>query len=191
MKPSTPMLLSFLLPLTLAATAHAQEPSAATPQGFSPAAAPVAAPAAPPPAQPAPVLAAAPPTTALPAPPPPLMVRRSEGLRIAGIVMIPLGAVALGAGSFVAVASSFGGGTVESGGEFGAPVRESSGPSSTAVVGLTFMGVGALTLTGGIIMAAVGGKKIPAPTTEGLAPAPRWAVEPLVGAGTAGVKVRF
>ncbi len=53
------------------------------------------------------------------------------------------------------------------------------------------MGAGALALMGGIVMAVVGSKKVPVRTTEALAPSPRWAAEPLVGAGVAGVKIRF
>lgn len=48
------------------------------------------------------------------------------------------------------------------------------GSSGVARVGLTFMGLGALTLTSGIVMAVVGSKKVPVRTTEALAPAPRW-----------------
>jgi hypothetical protein len=168
MKPSIPMLFSFLLPLTIAATSQAQEPF----------------PAAPAPAAPAPVLApAALPTAPLPPPPSPLLERRSEGLRTAGIVLIPIGSVALVGGLFVTTLGAFG----------GSVSGEGSGPAPATRVALGFMGAGALTLTGGIIMAVVGSKKVPIRTTEALgpAPAPRWSVEPQVGLGSAGVKVRF
>lgn len=182
MKPSSPTLLAFLLPLSLAASARAQEPPPAAPQGVSPAA-PAPPPAAPAPAQPAPVLALAPaPSAALPAPPSPLLERRSEGLRAAGIVLIPLASLALVSGVFVTTAGAF------------APPCDCDSPtglSGATRVGLGFMGAGALALTGGIVMAVVGSKKVPVRTTEGLAAAPRWAAEPLVGAGTAGVKIRF
>jgi hypothetical protein len=180
MKPSTPMLLAFLLPL--AANAHAEEPPPAAPQGVSPGA-PAPPPAAPAPAPPAPVLAPAPaPSTALRAPPSPLLERRSEGLRTAGIVLIPLASIALVSGVFVTTV-----------GALSPPCTCDSptGLSNATRVGLGFMGAGALALTGGIVMAVVGSKKVPVRTVEGLAPAPRWAAEPLVGAGTAGVKVRF
>ena len=123
MKPSIPTLLSFLLPLTLAATAHAQEPSGAAPRDLS---AP-AAPAAPIPEQPAPAFAPAPPMTALPPPPPPLLERRSEGLRVAGIVLIPIGSIALVGGLFVTTLGAFAGTPVESGDGFSAPAASESG----------------------------------------------------------------
>src|SRR5689334_2697957 len=185
MKPSIPTLLSFLLPLTLAATAHAQEPSAAAPQGVA-APAPVYAPE-----PPAPVYAPAAPMADLPPPPPPLMERRSEGLRVAGIVLIPIGSLALLGGVFVTTFGAFGSGHVETGDGFSAAAPSESGPSGAAVVGLTFMGVGAATLTGGIIMTVVGSKKVPVRTTEALAPAPRWSVEPVLGMGSAGFKGTF
>lgn len=194
MKPSIPMLLSFLLPLTLAATSHADEPAAAAPQA-APAVAPAAptAPAEPPPAASAPapttlVYAASPyPTGPLPPPPSPLLERRSEGLRVAGIVLIPLGSVLLLGSSLVAVGSAFGGAMVEDDNGMAVPARE----SNTGRVAVAFMGLGALTLTGGIIMTVVGGKKVPVRTTEALASKPTWTAEPLVGVGTAGVKIRF
>jgi hypothetical protein len=183
MKPSSPMLLAFLLPLALAGTARAQEPPPAAPQGVFPAA-PAPPPAAPAPAQPAPVLAlaSAAPTTALPAPPSPLLERRSEGLRTAGIVLIPLASIALVSGVFVTTV-----------GALSPPCSCDSptGLSGATRVGLGFMGAGALALTGGIVMAVVGSKKVPVRAHEALAPAPSWAAEPLVGAGTAGVKIRF
>ncbi len=182
MKPATPMLLAFLFPLALAATAHAQEPPPAAPQGVSPAA-PAPPPAPPAPAQPAPVLArAAAPSTALPAPPSPLLERRSEGLRTAGIVLIPLASIALVSGVFVTTV-----------GALSPPCSCDSptGLSGATRVGLGFMGAGVLALTGGIVMAVVGSKKVPVRTTEALASTPTWAAEPLVGAGTAGVKIRF
>jgi hypothetical protein len=108
-------------------------------------------------------------------------------------VLIPLGSIALAGGSFLAVISGLSPTPVdETARPSGAlPPNESSGPSSTALVGLTFMGVGALTLTSGIIMTVVGGKKVPVRTTEALAPAPRWTVKPLVGMGSAGVMGTF
>ncbi len=163
MKPSAPMLLSFLLPLTLAANAHAQEPSGATPQDMSPAAAAKA------------------PDADLPAPESPLLERRSEGLRTAGIVLIPLGSTAIVGGMFVTVFA----------GMSGAHEEHGQGPSGPARVGLTFMGLGALALTTGIVMAVVGSKKVPVRTTEALGPAPRWTVQPLVGVGSAGVMGTF
>ncbi len=172
MKPSIPMLLSFLLPLTFAATSQAEEPPPAEPASAALA-----------PSPPAPVLATATlPTAPLPAAPSPLLERRSEGLRTAGIVLIPLGSVALAGGAFVATLGAFGS---------GASGEASSGPTPATRVALGFMGAGALTLTGGIIMAVVGSKKVPVRTTEALAPAPRWSVEPQVGVGSAGVKVHF
>jgi hypothetical protein len=172
MKPSIPMLLSFLLPLTFAAQSRAEEPPPAEPDSAAPA-----------PSQPAPVLGSAMlPTAPLPAAPPPLLERRSEGLRTAGLVLIPLGSVALAGGAFVATLGAFGG-TVRD--------QDSTGPTPATRVALGFMGAGALTLTGGIIMAVVGSKKVPLRTTEALAPAPKWSVEPQVGLGSAGVKVRF
>ena len=172
MKPSIPMLLSFLLPLTFAATSQAEEPPPAEPASAAPA-----------PSSPAPVLATATLSTApLPAAPSPLLERRSEGLRTAGIVLIPLGSVALAGGAFVATLGAFGG---------PASGEASTGPTPATRAALGFMGAGALTLTGGIIMAVIGSKKVPVRTTEALAPAPKWSVEPQVGVGSAGVKVRF
>lgn len=189
MKPSIPTLLSFLLPLTLAATAHAQEPSAAAPQGIAAPAAPAPGYAPPPPA---PVYAPAGPMMALPPPAPPLMERRSEGLRIAGIVLIPIGSLALVGGLFVTTLGAFAGTPVDGGGDgFSSAAPSESGPSGATIAGLTFMGLGAATLTGGIIMAVVGSKKVPVRTTEALAPAPRWSVEPVLGMGSAGFKGTF
>ena len=172
MKPSIPMLFSFLLPLTFAATSQAEEPPPAEP-----------APADPALSTPAPVLGSATLATAtLPAAPPPLLERRSDALRTAGIVLIPIGSVALVGGLFVTTLGAFGG---------PAEGEASSGPTPATRVALGFMGAGALTLTGGIIMAVVGSKKVPMRTTEALAPAPKWSVEPQVGLGSAGVKVVF
>ena len=51
--------------------------------------------------------------------------------------------------------------------------------------------LGALTLTSGIIMKAIGGKMVPVQRTAALSPAPKVGFEPLVGVTAAGFKLRF
>jgi len=125
----------------------------------------------PPPGQP-PVVMLYPPGTP---PPPPVMKRRSTGLFVTGIVFIPIGSIVTLAGTFLLVA----------GGETGADV---GGPAVLCV--------GLATLTSGIVMTVVGGKKVPVePNTARLdprhsPPAPKASVTPLLGP-MSGVHVQF
>jgi hypothetical protein len=167
MKSSTPMLLAFLVPFAVAANAFAEEPTSAPVE----------------PAPPAPLVAPAPAASymVMRAPPSPLLERRSEAMRTAGIVLIPIAGAAIVGGGFVTMLGAFGGPESST---------DTHGPATATMVALTVMGLGALTLTGGIAMAVVGSKKVPA-HAEVLATAARPTVEPQVGLGSAGVKIRF
>ena len=126
---------------------------------------------APPPGGP-PVVMMYPPGTV---PPPPAMKRRSTGLFVTGIILIPVGSIVAIGGTFVTVATA-----VVGGGE----------------TGLAILGVGLGTLTGGIIMTVVGGKKVPVDPASALLdprhspPAPKASLTPLFGP-VSGVRVQF
>ncbi len=112
------------------------------------------------------------------------MKRKNMGLFVAGCVIAPLGAVlALAGGVAVAVESDTN--TVTFGGN-GSTV---GGGSSTAP-GYALVVVGLLGMGGGIAMAVIGGKKVPVETTAP-PPPPRVSFEPLLGPGSAGLRVRF
>lgn len=113
MKASISLLLGFLAPLTVAATVHAQDATAPSPQPVALLAAtpapPVATPVAPvAPLAPGAVVPFAPAPYALAPVPTPVLERRSEGLRIAGIVLIPVGSLALFGGALFALGSAVG-----------------------------------------------------------------------------------
>ena len=105
-------------------------------------------------------------------PPPPVMKRRSTGLFVTGIVLIPIG-------SIIAI-----GGTA-------ATLLSDGDPGALGVLGL-----GLASLTGGIVMTVVGGKKVPADSGSALLdprhspPAPKAEITPLFGPVT-GVRVQF
>jgi hypothetical protein len=104
-------------------------------------------------------------------PPPILMQRRSTGLFAAGLVLV-------GLSTFVAI----GGGVLE--------VNESAdkmtNPRASTTPGLALLGVGLVGMAGGIVMAVIGGKKVPVD-----APPPPVSFEPLLGPTSAGLRVRF
>lgn len=122
---------------------------------------------------PQPILIPYPPGTVAP---PPAMHRRSTGLFVTGIVLIPIGAITTIAGSAILVGSSL----------------CDSCDSST---GTGVLAVGGLMLVGGIVMTVIGGKKVPA--NEALVldprhspPTPKAAVTPLFGP-VSGFRVQF
>lgn len=105
-------------------------------------------------------------------PPPPAMKRRSTGLFVTGIILLPVGGIITIGGTAVTLISN------------GAPGA------------LGVLGLGLATLTGGIIMTVVGGKKVPAdPAAAWLdprhsPPAPKASLTPLFGP-VSGVRVQF
>jgi len=125
-------------------------------------------------------------------PPPPLMKRRSTGLFVTGIVLIPVGAItALVGGVMVAAADSTSFDFSDS--DFG----RSSSSSSGSGAGVGVLAVGGLMLVGGIVMTVIGGKKVPVDPGAALLldprhspPAPKASVTPLFGP-VSGVRVQF
>jgi hypothetical protein len=138
--------------------------------------------------QPQPVLMYAPRPAPEPVPPPVVMKRRSTGLFVTGVILIPVGAIAALAGTAMVLLND----STETAGSFGEGDSTSTGAGS----GLVVLGVGAALLTGGIIMTVVGGKKVPVEPNAALLdprhspPAPRASVTPLFGP-VSGVRVQF
>ena len=85
-------------------------------------------------------------------PPPPVMKRRSTGLFVTGVILIPVGAITAITGALILGVSSTS--TYSDG--YGS--YSDSGGSGPGVAVLT---VGGLALVGGIVMTIVGGKKVP------------------------------
>lgn len=100
--------------------------------------------------------------------PPPVLRRRNTGLFVGGVVLAPLGAVALLAGGVVIL-------------------NEGSKSESTAP-GLGLVGLGLVGIGGGIAMAVIGGKKVRADVPP---PPPAVSFEPLLGPTSIGVRGRF
>jgi hypothetical protein len=107
------------------------------------------------------------------------MKRKNVGLFVAGCVVAPLGAVMALAGGVMIVNES-------NSASFNSNGTLSSSSSSTAP-GLAVVAVGLVAMGGGIAMAVIGGKKVPVET----APPPPLSFEPLLGPGTAGMRMRF
>ncbi len=135
----------------------------------------VAVPAGPayPPMYPGPVPYAYPPTylQQLPvAPPEPPTQRRSLPLYVVGVILIPVGTLAVIGGAVDAVSNTG---------------KAAAGGDALVVLGLVGMG-------GGIAMTVVGGKRVPVPV-EGAPPPPAPAVsfEPVIGPTSLGVRARF
>jgi len=117
----------------------------------------------------------------LPPPPPPSgftkKERRSTGAFVTGIVLTPVGGIAILGGLVAAVAGS----TNETLG---------GGDDGSQTAGLAVAGLGALVLAGGIVMAVVGGKKVPVKQPAVEAP-PEAIFVPIVGPGTLGLGGTF
>jgi hypothetical protein len=134
---------------------------------------------------PQPVLIPYPPGTV--APPPP-MRRRSTGLFVTGIVLIPVGAITAIVGGLILATSS----SISSACGDPSFCDTSSGSGTGAGV----LAVGGLMLVGGIVMTVVGGKKVPVdPSTAILdprhsPPAPKASITPLFGP-VSGLRVQF
>jgi hypothetical protein len=113
-----------------------------------------------------------------PAYPPPKYVRpealrANNGMFVGGVVMIPIGAtLALAGGVVLGLKSATGG------------VASPAGGATLLVLGI---GLGA----GGIAMVVIGGRRVAVEAPKPAAPAARVTVEPLVGLGSGGVRVRF
>jgi hypothetical protein len=110
--------------------------------------------------------------------PAPQTERRSTGLFVTGIVLIPIGAITALVGS-VAVA-----------------VSAESGTSGSAGSGGGVLAVGGLMLVGGIVMTVVGGKKVPVKRAAELdprhsPPSPKASVEPILAPTFAGARIQF
>ena len=133
----------------------------------------------------APVVMMYPPGTV---PPPPAMQRRSTGVFVTGIVLIPVGAItSIIGGAMLA----FGSATSSSCDQFGCS-DTSGGASGT---GAAVLAVGGLMLVGGIVMTVVGGKKVPVDQALMLdprhsPPSPKASLTPLLGP-VSGVRVQF
>lgn len=110
-------------------------------------------------------------------PPPPAMQRRSTGMFVTGIILIPLGSIVAIGGTAVLLGSSLDG------------AGDAAGPGAGILV------VGLAGLTGGIVMTVIGGKKVPVNQALVLdprhsPPPPKAAVTPLLGP-MSGVRVQF
>jgi hypothetical protein len=134
---------------------------------------------------PQPVLIPYPPGTVAP---PPAMHRRSTGMFVTGIVLIPVGAITAIVGGLILAASS----SINSACSDPSFCGDSSSGSGT---GAGVLAVGGLMLVGGIVMTVIGGKKVP--VSEALVldprhspPPPKTAVTPLFGP-MSGVRVQF
>ena len=120
--------------------------------------------------------------------PPPAMQRRSTGLFVTGIVLMPVGALtAIVGGVMLATSSAIA--TVDGSGTF------SEETTSSSAKGTGVLAVGGLLLVGGIVMTVIGGKKVPVNQALVLdprhsPPAPKTAVTPLFGP-MSGVRVQF
>jgi hypothetical protein len=108
---------------------------------------------------------------------PVVMVRRSQGLFVGGIVLLTAGAVMGLSGAYLAA-------TAVKTGPLGGPGITDTGQRNA---GFALMGVGVLGLGGGIAMAVIGGRKVPAEVV----PAVPVSFEPLLGPTSAGLRVRF
>lgn len=109
--------------------------------------------------------------------PPPAMKRRSTGVFVTGIILIPVGSLLALGGGVVLLGSSV------------------DGASDAAGSGAGILGLGLAALTGGILMTVVGGKKVPVNQALVLdprhsPPSPKAAVTPLFGP-MSGVRVQF
>jgi len=122
-----------------------------------------------------PAAAVAPPVpSAFVLPAPTVMKRNSTGMFVTGIVFIPVGLLAATAGGLTLVISA--------------------ASESSIAVPTTLVGVGGGMIVSGIVMAVVGGKKVPAEsaTVLGLSPRqPKASLEPLFGPTSAGIRVHF
>jgi len=98
--------------------------------------------------------------------------RRSTGAFVTGIILTPVGGIAILSGLVAAVAGS----TNEALG---------GGDDGSQTAGLAVAGLGALVLAGGIVMAVVGGKKVTV-HHSGPKPPPEAFVVPIIGPGVAG-----
>lgn len=126
------------------------------------------------------------PAPVVPPPPPPTgyvkKERRSTGLFVTGIVLTPVGGIAILAGLVAAVAGAADDATSST---FGG---SSDGDSSTP--GLVIAGAGAVVLAGGIVMMVVGGKKVAKEQPAAEAP-PAATIGPVIGPGTIGLGGTF
>ena len=132
---------------------------------------------------PQPVLIPYPPGTVAP---PPAMHRRSTGMFVTGIILIPIGAITAIVGGLILGASS----------SISSSCSDPSFCDSSGVgTGAGVLAVGGLMLVGGIVMTVIGGKKVP--VNEALLldprhspPPPKTAVTPLFGP-VSGLRVQF
>jgi hypothetical protein len=140
---------------------------------------------APPPGAQPPVVMMYPPGTVAP---PPVMQRRSTGMFVTGIVLIPVGAITALVGGVILAASS----SVSS--VNGPGLSTDTGGASATGAGV--LAVGGLMLVGGIVMTVIGGKKVPVNSSSALLdprhspPAPKASITPLFGP-MSGVRVQF
>lgn len=121
-------------------------------------------------------------------PPPPAMKRRSTGLFVTGIVLIPVGAITAIAGGIILASAS----ATTSFGDSSGFTTDTGSASGT---GAAVLAVGGLMLVGGIVMTVVGGKKVPANDALLLdprhsPPTPKASVTPLLGP-MSGLRVQF
>ncbi len=122
-------------------------------------------------------------------PPPPAMKRRSTGLFVTGIILIPIGAITAIAGGIILASSSATSSFTDSSG-FTTDTGSASG------TGAGVLAVGSLMLVGGIVMTVIGGKKVPVEQDAALLdprhspPAPKASITPLFGP-MSGVRVQF
>jgi hypothetical protein len=121
-------------------------------------------------------------------PPPPAMKRRSTGMFVTGIILIPVGAITAIAGGIILASSSATTSFVDSSGF-------STNTGSASGTGAAVLAVGGLMLVGGIVMTVIGGKKVP--VNEALLldprhspPTPKASVTPLLGP-MSGLRVQF
>jgi hypothetical protein len=118
-------------------------------------------------------------------PPPPAMERRSTGLFVTGIVLIPVGAITAIAGGIILAGSA----AIDS------SCVDFCDTSSGSGTGAGVLAVGGLMLVGGIVMTVVGGKKVPVNQALMLdprhsPPTPKASLTPLLGP-VSGVRVQF
>ncbi len=117
----------------------------------------------------------------VPGEPPVPMKRRNMGLFVSGCVLAPLGAVMAIAGGLLLLTEA----SAANDG-FGVTTSKSTAP------GYALVGVGLVGMAGGITIAVIGGKKVPVEAAPGAPPPPpAVSFEPLLGPGTAGLRVRF
>ena len=116
-------------------------------------------------------------------PPPPAMKRRSTGMFVTGIVLIPIGAITAIVGGLILGSGS------------GISAIDGSEGNDFAGTGAAVLSVGGLMLVGGIVMTVIGGKKVP--VNQALMvdprhspPAPKASLTPLFGP-VSGVRVQF